>query len=159
MYIYLASRYSRRLELCDYRDQLTSLGHVVTSVWLNGGHQLASDGTPIGEDGVALVDGSRFGDPNYSDDAAKAAAVLRDKFAADDFRDVLSCNLCICFTEEPRSDKGRGGRHVEMGIALGAMKRVWVVGPRENIFCWLEDVTNYTNFQDALWALRKEGRG
>ena len=36
MKIYLAAAYTRREELCDYRDTLIELGHVVTSRWLRG---------------------------------------------------------------------------------------------------------------------------
>ena len=58
MRIYLASRYSRREELCRYRSELEDQGHTVQARWLNGEHQLANDGTPIGEHGEALVEGA-----------------------------------------------------------------------------------------------------
>ncbi len=35
MKIYLAARYSRRLELLTYREQLVGMGHEVTSSWLD----------------------------------------------------------------------------------------------------------------------------
>src|SRR5690348_13792693 len=109
MKIYLASRYSRRLELCEYRSQLQALGHVIPARWLNGGHQLDNGGNPISEDGEALVEiGRDF-----------QAAELRQKFARDDWEDVTSAELVISFTEAPRSGHSRGGRHVEFGIALG----------------------------------------
>lgn len=138
MRIYLAARYSRRLELCGYREQLRAIGHTVDAVWLNGEHQISDAGVPIGEHGESLVEGKlRPGERLSPEDQSDAAKVLRMKFAHDDFRDVVSCDLLIHFTEQPRSDsgRGRGGRHVEMGIALGMMKRVWIVGPRENLFC------------------------
>lgn len=34
--VYLAARYSRREELCRYREELTALGYVVQARWLNG---------------------------------------------------------------------------------------------------------------------------
>lgn len=149
MRIYLAGRYSRREELCGYREQLRAAGHNVQAVWLDGMHQISDTGEPIGEHGEELVEREQM----YAD---KKAAALRQKFAQDDFRDVTMCELCIAFTEEPRSKPNRGGRHVELGIALGQMKRVWIVGPRENIFCWLEDVRQFDTWEECLNRLRKE---
>jgi hypothetical protein len=149
MNIYLAARYSRRLELCGYREQLRAMGHIVDAVWLNGEHQISNEGTPIGETGEALVEGSL----RPGGEASERADRLRVKFAQDDYRDVMTCDLCISFTEAPRSDKGRGGRHVEFGIALGMMKRVWVVGHRENIFHWLEDVRFFETWEACVATL------
>lgn len=149
MRIYLASRYSRRIELCGYRDQIRAAGHVVQAVWLNGEHQISDRGTPIGEKGEALVEG----DDGSSTDCA---AALRSKFAYEDFRDVAMCDLLIAFTEPPRSGHSRGGRHVELGIALGMMKRVWIVGHRENIFCWHEDVRFFETWEECLRTIEME---
>jgi hypothetical protein len=150
--IYLASRYSRREELCGYREQVQNVGHMVTSRWLNGQHQISDSGVPIGDHGERLVEG---------DDGSntEAAARLRQSFAAEDFQDVLLCDLLIAFTEQPRSGASRGGRHVELGIALGLMKRVWIVGPRENIFCWLEDVRHFETWEQCLNAICHECSG
>lgn len=144
MRIYLAARYSRRLELCEYRDQLRAAGHTVQATWLDGEHQISDRGTPIGESGEALVEGD-------DESASERAAALRQRLAHEDYRDVAMCELLIAFTEPPRSNHSRGGRHVELGIALGMMKRVFIVGPRENIFCWLEDVRQFDTW-DACRA-------
>lgn len=149
MRIYLASRYSRRLELCGYREQINALGYSVKAEWLNGEHQISDRGTPIGESGEALVEGD-------DGSTSERAAALRSKFAEDDFRDVLMCDLLIAFTEPPRSSASRGGRHVEFGIALGLMKHVWVVGHRENIFCWMDDVRFFPTWEECLAALQAE---
>ena len=138
MRIYLAARYSRREELCRYREQLRSMGHVVTSRWLDGSHQISNTGEPIGDNGEALVE---------SGDCERSAQ-MRQELVAEDFKDVLTCELLIAFTEQPRAKASRGGRHVELGMALGMMKRVWIVGPRENIFCWLEDVRLFDCWDD-----------
>ncbi len=94
MRIYLAARYSRRLELCEYRAQLVSAGHTVDAVWLNGEHQIGDHGIPIGEHGEALVEGD-------DGSTSERAAALRQRFAQEDFRDVLMCDLLIAFTEQP----------------------------------------------------------
>lgn len=154
MRIYLAGRYSRRLELCGYRDQIHAAGHTVQAVWLDGEHQINDTGQPIGEHGESLVEGTlQPGERLSQEDTSERAAALRQKFAQDDFRDVVSCDLLIAFTEKPRSAPNRGGRHVELGIALGTMKRVWIVGTRENIFCWLEDVRQFDTWEQCLERL------
>lgn len=133
--IYLASRYSRREELCGYRIQLAQNGFLVQARWLDGGHQLSDRGIPIGD--------------------GKENAKLRAKFARDDWEDVTNADAVINFTESPRSNASRGGRHVEYGIALGMRKPVYVVGYRENIFHWLPEVLFFETFDEVLRVLAK----
>lgn len=133
MRIYLAARYSRRLELCGYRDQLHAMGHNVQACWLDGSHQISDDGS-----------------------ASERAAALRAKFARDDMNDVLDCQTLIAFTEPPRSNASRGGRHVELGIALGRLRRVMIVGPRENVFCWLPEVRQFDTWEECLASIKDE---
>jgi hypothetical protein len=146
MKIYLAARYSRRLELCSYREQLRCIGHTVNAVWLNGEHQISNEGIPIGESGEQLVEITSDSRNKFYDQSTDCAAKLRQKFAQDDYNDVSSCEQFVAFTEEPRSGHSRGGRHVELGIALALLKEVIIVGPRENIFCWLPTITQFDNF-------------
>ena len=147
MIIYLAARYSRRLELCGYRTQLAEHGIKVAARWLDGAHQLGNDGMPLTEEGER-----RFEDGDPSADH------LRDKFARDDLEDVLAADLLVAFTEQPRTGASRGGRHVELGIAIGAGKRIAIVGPRENIFCWLEQVDHYPSWGAFLDHVKDGGR-
>ena len=153
MKIYLASRYSRRLELCEYRAQLEAIGHAVTSRWLNGDHQIDDKGKPIGEHGEKLVEGD-------SGERSKAADELRCHFVQEDCADVAAAGCVISFTESPRSNQGtRGGRHVEFGMAISLRKRLIVVGYRENLFHYLPQVEFYPDWRTALGLLdeRKEG--
>lgn len=140
--IYLAARYSRREELCGYREQLSALGHEVTSHWLNGEHQAADDDP---------------GEQAY-------------EFAAEDINDILDSDVIVSFTEEPRTaGASRGGRHVEHGFVLGmnealrlaqrylpeevVIRRVIVVGHRENVFHWLPEIDFFETWPEALAAL------
>lgn len=154
MNIYLAARYSRREELSAYRAELEILGHSVQARWLNGEHQLANDGTPIGENGVALIEGTlRSGERLSEHEQSERAAILRTQFANNDWEDVNAAELVISFTEPPRSKANRGGRHVEYGIALANKARVIVVGHRENIFHWLPVVEFFDTWQEAKNAI------
>lgn len=112
---YLASRYSRREEMLGVRDVLEALGHNVTSRWLDGSHQ---------------------GDPDDT--------VAMHAFAREDFLDIARSDVLIAFTETPREPStNRGGRHVELGIALALGRNplgTIVCGPVENAFCMLADV-------------------
>ena len=55
-------------------------------------------------------------------------------FAAVDYEDVAAAHVLIAFTSRPADGPSRGGRHVELGLALGMGKRVIIVGPFENVF-------------------------
>ena len=130
MRVYLAARYSRRLELCRYRDALRNQGIEVTSRWLDGEHQIGRDG-PIGPEIEALIE------------SGTTEPEIRGQFAAEDWADVMAADVMVNFTEQPRSGSSRGGRHVEFGAALAAGKRCIVVGPRENVFHCLPQVEHY----------------
>jgi len=120
----------------------------VTSRWLNGSHQISDAGVPIGDRGERLVEGD---DGSTSDEAAS----LRELFAHEDINDVLESELLIAFTEPPRSNASRGGRHVELGIAIGAGIDVFVVGYRENIFCWHRTVHFFPTWEECFTALKE----
>lgn len=148
MKIYLASRYSRREELCGYRAELEAIGHTVTSRWLNGAHQIADDGTPLGEER----------EKQFEDMADPRGAALRQSFLQENMADVESADLLIAFTEEPRVGGGRsrGGRHVELGLALAWGKQIFVVGPRENLFCWHESIKQFDELTHAAKEILHE---
>ncbi len=154
---YLAGRYSRREELCRYREQLRSIGHEVQSRWLDGEHQISNTKEPIGNHGEALVEGRlRSGELLSEKEHSERAAKLREKFALDDWQDVLRADIVVNFTEPPRSATNRGGRHVEFGIAIAEKLRVVVIGYRENIFHWLPQVEFYETWDEFFDKIRKE---
>lgn len=136
--IYLASRYSRREELCGYRDELVAIGHDVQARWLAGEHQW----------GGAAAEVAR----QYEiDGITPPEAAL---FARDDWEDVTGADLVIHFTEAPRSmSSNRGGNHVEFGIALGQGKRVIAVGFRQNVFHLLPQVEFHATWPEAIAAI------
>jgi hypothetical protein len=128
--IYLAARYSRRKELLEYAKTLELRGCKVTSRWLHGNHEIA------------------------------ATEEARGELALEDWTDLLDAQTVICFTEMPGSMyPGRGGRHVEFGMAVQARKQVIVIGKRENVFHCLPIVRQYDTWTDFLIALDKAKGG
>ena len=128
--IYLAARYSRWHELADYAQQLRAYGFTITSQWLEGRSPLSSDGL-----------------------SEEATLEQRTWFAQQDWDDLMAADSCISFTEPSRSSNTRGGRHVELGAALAAGKRVIVVGHRENVFHCLPQIEFFRTWQECFQAL------
>jgi hypothetical protein len=133
--IYIASQYSRRLEMAAYVETLTILGHSVTSRWVSGAHE-----SPIPDDALHL--------PEHR---AVAAA-----FATEDWEDIQAAHLVLAFTEPPLPFASRGGRHVEAGMALAWGKLLWIVGPLENVFYALPGVRHFATWPLCLEALKME---
>ena len=121
MKIYLAATYSRHPEMREVRSTLESLGHIVTGRWINGNHEVTN----------------------------KSYDRQGEIFAIEDYEDLVASELVISFTEEPRSTsgRGRGGRHVEFGIALALNKSLVVIGHRENVFHYLPQVQFFPSFE------------
>lgn len=131
--IYLAARFGRRDELNSYRLELEAHGFEVTSRWLTQ-HQKLDLSHPAA---------------NYTSDD-------RLRFAMHDYEDVMRAHRLIAFTEDPAENVAggrRGGRHVELGLALAAAKHVYVVGHRENVFCHLPQVQFFSDFNSLLETL------
>ncbi|MCE2463247.1 MAG: hypothetical protein J4F46_04945 [Dehalococcoidia bacterium] len=127
MRIYLAARNYRLDELRGYADDLRTMGHQVTSRWLQGRHQAPGSLDHPQWPGIAQED---------VDDLAAADAV-------------------ISITEQVRG--GGGGRHVEFGLGLAWGKRMLLVGAAENLFHTLPSVEAYPTWEDALAGLGSEG--
>jgi hypothetical protein len=130
MKIYLASRFSRREQLRSVADELRRLGHVITSRWLE----------------TEWV--------NRPDESSAAPPEYREKYAVIDAEDVREADCVISFTEPPGPGSGRGGRHVEFGLASAWGKRLIVVGYRENLFHHLPGVEFFVSQWDMMRALQ-----
>ena len=130
--VYLAARYSRIEEMNAYADQLREAGCEVTSRWLLGIHQLHEGAEPV-------------------DAHAPSVPLEARPFAQDDFDDVLRSHVVVCFTESPGTQgAGRGGRHVEFGMALAWGKDLVIVGPRENVFHTLPQVQRFSRWDPSV---------
>lgn len=127
--VYLAARYVRREELAGYAVELRAAGIDVTSSWLTGAH---------GQD-----DGNREQWALY---------------AEDDYNDLLDADTVVVFSEDPGvPNASRGGRHVELGLALGFGKNVVLVGPVENVFMALPIIDRVDTWAEAKDLLLNEG--
>lgn len=129
--VYLAARYSRHEEMQGVRDVLVALGCTVTSRWIDcHGGQLTTSYAP-----------------EQLNKRPEECGVLGQH----DVEDLLAAETVISFTS--RDGGGKGGRHVEHGIAIGAGKRIIVVGYRENIFHTLPKVEFFPSWPHLVRAL------
>lgn len=122
--VYLAARYARREELDKYAEQLRKVGITVTARWLD--EKYPSDS----------------GLNDLSPEENKAVS-------AKDLDDIRDSDAFVLFTEQPTEAHVRGGRHFESGFAQAIGKHVITVGPRENIFHFLDDIPNFLQWKSA----------
>ena len=128
MRVYLAARYSRLAELNEYKKELVALGHEVTSNWL----------TKSGREFETLTE-----------DEKRATAI-------EDVDDIVSADAVIVFAEEPDAEKSHGGKHVELGLAMGQEKRVAVIGPIENVFYTHPHLERYGSWEELMAEVKAE---
>jgi hypothetical protein len=129
--IYLAARYSRNDEMRGVRDVLTAIGYEVTSRWIDQ-HDGALE--------ASYTPAKLNADP-------EECAILGQH----DIDDLTAADTVISFTSPDGG--GKGGRHVEHGIALGLGKRLIVCGPRENIFHTLPQIEHHAIWSGLVMAL------
>lgn len=124
MRVYLASRFSRREEMVRYAEELKARGHEVDARWLT--------------------------DPHHRVSGRHEDAEFNAGLAEHDYEDISKCDVLILFNDK---DGGRGGRYVELGLALAWGKRVMLVGERTNVFTFLGRVEYAGTFGVALMLL------
>lgn len=134
--IYLAAAYERNEEMRGVRDVLQALGHQVTSRWID---QTASGQTEAAGTEVLATSPDAYA-----------------QFARKDMDDLEQADTVISFTggEHP----GRGGHHIEFGIALALGKQLVIAGPRENVFHSLPAVEWYPDWSRLVMAWSKTSR-
>lgn len=133
MKVYLAGRYPRRDELREYAKLFEAAGIQVTSRWLQENEALSS----------------QMGD--HTEDFYKQTAQI-------DLEDVYDADVVVFFSEDPKVPHVRGGRHVEFGYALGMGKGIAVIGPKENVFHYIEGVKHFTTVEEAVADLKWKDR-
>jgi len=124
MKIYLAARFERQDEIRDYRRQLEALGHRVLSSWLDG----------------CVADSS-------------TSPMDKKNIAHQELLEIGSCDCLIMFTGDLQGGYTTAAHKVEFGIAVGLQKNLFIIGPRENVFCYLHKVVWYKTFGKWLHDL------
>lgn len=132
MKFYIAARFSRRPECNTLAHELKALGHTITSRWVK------PDSDHVKATGLSQ----------------QAADKERQRFALEDIEDVMECDTMVSLMEEPRSN-GRGGRHVEFGLALALRKDLYIIGPRETVFHHLPHVIHCNSVEYFLFLFGK----
>lgn len=132
--IYLAARFGRAHEMNSYANILRAWGFTVTSEW-------HVPGKPTQE--------------NFPKDSEEA--IKRNLGIANlDLKGILASTLFICFSEDMSNlpeGATRGGRHAEFGMAVGFEKDIMLVGPREHVFHYLQNVTYYPDIEEWIGAM------
>lgn len=135
MKVYLAAQYARRNELRKYAALFEKAGIGVTSRWLEETNPL---NTQMGDD----------------------TAEFYRETAKIDLEDLGAADAVVFFAEDPKVGIPRGGRHVEFGYALGLSKPIFVVGPKENVFHYLQPeagrkalITHYESVEHVIAEL------
>lgn len=131
MKFYIAARFSRRPEGNALAQALQKLGHTITSRWVK------PDSDHVKATGLSQ----------------QAADSERRRFAQEDVEDVYNCDAMVSLMEEPRSN-GRGGRHVEFGLALGLNKQQFIIGPRETVFHHLPEVLHFDTVEEFIFYMK-----
>lgn len=74
------------------------------------------------------------------------------KFWQDDYTDIRNCGVLICYAEE--GEKLRGAL-VEVGMALGMGKQVWLIGDHTDFGTWRyhPQISIYPDLETALAGL------
>lgn len=131
MKIYISARFGRREEAEALAVQLQGMGHTITSHWLWQTKPEMAYGE--GPDAVA-------------------------EFATRDIAEVLDADTLVALSEPENNPWGRGGRHVEFGVAIAFDKQLMVIGPLENLFHYMHHVLNFTTQDGFLNYMIEEAK-
>ena len=77
-----------------------------------------------------------------------------------DVNDVLRADAVVKFTEPYGSSNVGGGRHSEWGVAIASGRRLYLVGPKEQVFDWYPGVIDFPEFKhlrNHLAGKKREG--
>ena len=133
--IYLSSRFGRKEEMRQYARELRIEGYTVDVSWLDEEAQGSSKAQAV-------------------ESAGGTMPMVAREFAENDYDDVHNADVLIAFTEHPDIHGGkRGGRHVEVGMALAWGTNIIVVGPRENIFHTMEHIQHCDEWGQAVFDI------
>lgn len=125
MRIHIAARHEQRERASKLAHRLEAAGHRVISRWL---------ARPASRRTATIAENARYA-----------------------LNDVVLSECVVFLAESPWEAKaipGASDRHVEIGYALKANKRVCLLGPRETAFFHLEEVERYQTVEELVDGLR-----
>jgi len=123
--VYIAARYSRKVEVSTIAAALTAHGYTVTSTWHDEPHSADAQLADLTADDLRM-------------------------YANRDLLEIRMCYVLLFLSESDQSYNRRGGRHVEFGYALGQGKFIAVIGPLENIFHHLVGVYRHVDLDSFI---------
>lgn len=123
---YICARFGRQEEARLLSGKLRMLGHTITSTWI---HQVELE----------------MYENNHRE---------RERAAVKDVGEVLESEALVYLSEAEENTWGRGGRHVEFGIALGIEIPILVIGPKENLFHYCPGILHFATQDDFIRALK-----
>lgn len=123
MKAYVSGAYARKDELKEFALHLEALGIEITSHWLDEKYAPSTrlDEVPVEE---------------------------LEHMCDTDVDEVIESDFMVFFSESVTQP--RGGRHVEMGMALILHHPVFVIGPKENIFHHHSNVVHFDSKEKFL---------
>lgn len=74
-----------------------------------------------------------------------------------DLAEIDLCDALVALNLGGWEERGTGGRHVELGYALGKNKRVFLIGERTNLFHWHSNVVQISALSQ-IDAFAREAR-
>lgn len=127
--IYLASAFKEMQRMREYAKILRTNGHEITSSWLRERLDPKSD-LDVNKDYTA--------------------------YAIRDIEEIIEADAIIVFTVDPEEFIKRGGKHFEAGVAYALKKKLYFIGPTENIFYYLPEWKHFNTFEQFLNSLEEE---
>jgi hypothetical protein len=76
--------------------------------------------------------------------------------ATRDYQELSGADVLVAFTQGlDAAHQGRGGRHVELGIAVARSMSLLLVGPKEHVFHHLPQVATFATWEPARLYLSR----
>lgn len=119
--VYICARYGRKAEALELAERLEDLGVRITSTWIR----------------------------QVGDEMGYVTGTTQD-FAIKDVQEVRDADGIVYLSEPEDNPWGRGGRHVEFGMAIAFGKQLHLIGPLENLFHYLPNIIQCDNADDFV---------
>lgn len=100
--------------------------------------------------GMCEVAGHQIGSSWLEEDFSNSSGYddeTKERIALLDVHEVGECDALVCLADVRRIP---GGKFVEVGVALGLGKRVFLLGHRENLLMYHPLVTQFDSAEDFL---------